>query len=69
LHFEEPRSTLSALINCLKKQEKFAGKYGNEEMGRNCLVFVTEKTLGASEALRGGFEVIGPGLGGKMITQ
>jgi hypothetical protein len=47
----------------------FAGKYDNDEMGRKALVFVTEKTEGASETLRGGFEVIGSALGGEMVAQ
>jgi hypothetical protein len=46
-----------------------AGKYNNDEMGRKGLVFITEKTEGASETFRGGFEVIGSGLGGKMVAQ
>ncbi|KAH6670393.1 putative NRPS-like enzyme [Halenospora varia] len=52
-----------------KLLEFFAGKYDNDKMGRKGLVFVTEKTEMASETLKGGFDVIGSGLVGKMVKQ
>jgi thioester reductase-like protein len=47
----------------------FAEKYDNDKMGRRGLVFATEKTENASEALRGGFDVTGSGLVQKMVQQ
>ncbi|TVY83631.1 Non-canonical non-ribosomal peptide synthetase FUB8 [Lachnellula suecica] len=47
----------------------FAEKYDNDKPGRKGLVFATDRTEKASETLRGGFDVIGSGLIGKMVQQ
>jgi hypothetical protein len=39
----------------------------NDEIGKKGLVLVTEKTEGASETLRGWFETIWSGLGGRWL--
>lgn len=53
----------------IKLLDFFAEKYDREGPGRKGLVFETELTGQASPTVRGGYDVIGSGLTGKMVTR
>ncbi|KAI3394095.1 hypothetical protein diail_3219 [Diaporthe ilicicola] len=52
----------------IKLVDFFAAKYDNDKPGRSGLKFSTEKAEGESEAMRNGFDVVGSGLVGTMVT-
>lgn len=52
----------------IKLIDFFSGKYDNDNPGRQGLVFETQKTEEASEAVRSGFDVIESGLIHKMVS-
>lgn len=51
----------------IKLLDFFTAKYDNDKPGRQGLKFVTSKTEEDSEAMRGGFDVVGSGLVAKMV--
>lgn len=51
----------------IKLLDFFAEKYDNDRPGRKGLVFLTDKTGEKSEAIRGGYDIVGSGIMKKIV--